>query len=860
MAQEPPRTFKDVLRQHRIAADLTQEELAEQAGLSTRAISDLERGVKQHPRKDTAQMLADGLSLAGSQREAFLAAARRPVVIGQPAAASEPRQNGVPIPPTPLIGRAREMAATSELLNRSGVRMLTLTGPGGVGKTRLALELAATPADRFKAVHFIPLTSLSDPTLVMTEIGKALGVREGEEPALREGIREILRDNQTLLVLDNFEHVVAATPQLAELLEACVALTVIVTSRVALRIRGEHEVPVEPLELPKADRLVRDEDPRHYPAMALFIERAQAIAPQFSVAPTSTQTLARICAHLDGLPLAIELAAAQVKVLSLEGILDRLERRLDLLTRGAHDLPARQQTMRATIAWSFDLLSSSEQALFRRFAVLSDGFTLEAAEAVGAASDRSSIDVLEGLGALIDKSLVRRLEWVGEPRFGMLETIREFGLEQLQQAGEVDVVHRAHADYFAALADEVEAGLAASEQAGALDRLESEHDNLRAALSWLLGGSDAERGLRLAVSLWWFWWVRGYLTEGRGWLARALAESSAAPLDLRARALIGAGTLAESQGDYSSAVDLHERALISSRAVGDERGTATALESLGNIAQDQGDLGRAKALFEEVLEHRHALDDRQGVAHAFLNLAAVATHQGDEGKAADFYTEALGLLHPLGDQRGIAAALTNLGALTFLRGDVSAATSLYEEALESWHLLGDKQATAVVLSNLGEVEQRRGNPEKARLLYTQARSLFDEIGDRRGAASVLFHLGRLSLDQGLPAQAAILLVGSLDISHEVGDREAVARCMEAIAELALIRLRRTLCIQLLGAAEALRESVGIPLPLAFRDDYERCVSAARVDIDDAGFELSWQAGRELSLEEAILTASAAVRD
>ncbi|MDP9369539.1 MAG: AAA family ATPase, partial [Chloroflexota bacterium] len=516
----------------------------------------------------------------------------------------------LPDPVTSFVGREREVEAVADLLRSDHVRLVMLIGPGGVGKTRLALRLAGDLAADFDEVAFVGLSSLLDPVLVVPTVAQAFGVREVAGRPLSETLAHALRERHLLLVLDNFEQVVTAASDLTALLARCPRLTILVTSRASLRVRAEYEHPVAPLPLSQAGV----EAGMPSPAVALFVERARSVRPEFDLTDANARTVAEICRRLDGLPLAIELAAARVKVLSPQALLARLTDRLRLLTGGARDLPDRQQTMRGAIAWSHDLLVPEEQVLFRRLAVFAGGFTLEAAEAVVPAAGDLGIDVLEGVASLVDKSLVRRTERPGdEPRFGMLETVREYARDRLAESDEQAAVQSRHLGWCLALAEAAEPELRSAGQGTWLGRLETEHDNVRAALTWAGEGVEPESralGLRLAASLYTFWFVRSHWAEGREWLEELLRTDDSRPSAARAKALFVAGLLAFAAGDPAAAAARHEESLGMARAVGSRTVEALALYGLGDAARLQGDASEAGRCYEAALALFQDLDDR----------------------------------------------------------------------------------------------------------------------------------------------------------------------------------------------------------------------------------------------------------
>jgi predicted ATPase/class 3 adenylate cyclase len=722
------------------------------------------------------------------------------------------RSNNLPVQPTPLVGREQEVTEVTGLVRREEARLLTLTGPGGTGKTRLALQSAAELLEDFEdGVFFVSLAALSDPQLVASAVAATLGVTEVADRPLKESLKDFLREKRILLLLDNFEQVLEAAPMVSELLLAAPDLRVLATSRTPLRLYGEHEYAVSPLALPDPQRPPSAERLTHYEAVRLFIERARAAKADFSMTNDNAPAVAQICHRLDGLPLAIELAAARIKLLTPQAMLARLGNRLKLLTGGARDLPERQRTLRATLEWSHALLEWDERALFGRLSVFAGGRTLEAIEAVCDAEGDLSVEVLDGVESLVDKSLLRQEEGVGgEPRFVMLETIHEYAREKLEESGEAEAVRRAHAEFFLALAEEAEPELWGPEDVEWLERLEAEHDNMRAALSWALEREeDAELVLRLAGALWRFWEARGYYNEGRKWLEEALEKEGRAPAAVRAKALVAVGWLAHAQVDLDRAEAAAQEGLELSDEV--EIGSSLAASFrilLGIAARIRGDYERAKDLVKESLKLSQEAHDKLGVAHALLELGNASD---DLDEAKNFYEEAITVCREVGYAVRLADILGSLGYISLLEGDYARAVELNEESAALRREHGYKGRLEYDLDNLGWAALLQGDHGRARTSFGESLTLCKELREKMIASESL---------EGLACVVAA-----------EGDARRAAR--------------------LFGAAEVLRETVGhqhTPEAEALSEPY---YAMARSQLDEAEWEEAWAEGREMGFEEAI---------
>jgi predicted ATPase/transcriptional regulator with XRE-family HTH domain len=854
-----PPAFGDLLRRYRVAAGLTQEELAARATLSARAIGDIERGVKQRPQRETVRLLAEALGLTVDEQGAFAHAARTRQVIAHPLAPVVETPTNIPAVVTPLIGRDEELAAIPALLRGRDVRLVTITGFGGIGKTRLSLAIADSLVPDFPdGVFFLPLASAREPGFVVATIAQALGIPESTGQPLRATLNAYLRTKHMLLVLDNFEQVIPAAVVVADLLASCPRLKALVTSRAPLHLRGEHEWVMEPLALPPTNATTMEQI-APAPAVELFRQRAVAVQRRFALTETNAGAVAAICAHLDGLPLAIELAAARVKILPPAVLLARLQQRLPLLTDGAHDLPAHQQSMRETIGWSYELLADDEQQLFRQLSVFVGGFTLEAAEAI-AAPPEDPRPVLNGLTSLINSSLAHAEARDDEARYRMLEVVREYAWERLEMSGERGSTQRVHAAYFREIAEQAEPHLTGAEQASWFDRLEGEHDNLRAALRWVESEGEIATGLRIAGALWRFWLTQGHLSEGRTWvealLARVDAADRAGMSTAWAKALYGASVLATEQGDYARATALIGDNVTLLQEFGERRIAAALANILGNIANYQGEYERARAHYEESRVLFQAIGNVQGATVALNNLGIIARTQGDFSQAMQLFEESLATKRTMGDKRGMGVALINLSDVARDMGEYDRAIAYIEESIALYRELGEKPGLAYALNNMGDVARDRGDVAHATVRYEESLALFRDQGDQASIALVLRNLGQVARIAGEYERAIALVAESLTLSHTVGNLLSVTQCLEALAYISVARRPSRHAARLLGAAATFRDSIGAPMPPADRAAHEQFL-AAEAALGAGAFAAAWHAGQALSVEQAVQEALAA---
>ena len=732
--------------------------------------------------------------------------------------------NAAPAPPhnlpqelTSFVGRARELVGVKEAL--SAARLVTLTGPGGIGKTRLALRAAAELRDEYKdGVWLVELATLADASRLPQAVASVLGVQGEQNQSFLTTLSEFLRHKSLLLVLDNCEHLVEACAQLAgALLRASERLRILATSREALNIAGESVCQVPSLSVPDLDggstaRTISDSE-----AVRLFTDRIHLSNPKFKVTERNASLVARLCYCLDGIPLAIELAAARARILSIEQMLSKLDDRFRLLAGHDRSASPQHQTLRATIDWSYNLLEADEKLLFTRLSVFAGGGVLEAIEAVCAGDLLNPGDIFDALARLVDKSLIfvepRETE---QTRYQILETIRQYGYEKLRESGKEADLRARHLEWFVKLATQAEEEMWKSGHGGWLARLERERENLRAALSWAIEARQVEAGLRIAGALWRFWEARDYQSEGREWFEKLLAleESRQASLAVRAKAYARAGALVRDQGDYERAIQLLEEGLSLYREVNDTWGIAATLNGLGDTAHQQG------------------------------NYRDAATR----------YAESLALFQALGDERAESYLLHNLGNLAKEQGDYARATELHLQALSIFRKLKDRRATAFALSNLGEIAHYQHDYQRACTLHQQSLEIKREIGDKRSMTFTLIDLGHLARDEGDHERATDLYKESLLLSRKVGDKRGVAFCFEGLAAVACARGNHQRAARLFGAAEALREAIGTPLPSIKRADYEHQLAILRAAPDQETVEAAWTEGSVMPIEEVMALA------
>jgi predicted ATPase/DNA-binding CsgD family transcriptional regulator len=761
----------------------------------------------------------------------------------------------LPTPLTPLVGREQEVKKACSLLQQPEVRLVTFTGTGGIGKTRLSTQVAHELLPAFPdGIFFVSLASLNEPDLVIVVIAQMLGLGVTSERPLFIRLQEFLAGKRLLLLLDNFEQVTPAAKHIVELLTTCPHVKALVTSRSVLRVRGEYEFAVPPLVLPDPQRSEAIEVSAQNPSIMLFVQRATAIRPSFQLTDANVSAIAQLCVRLDGLPLAIELAAAQSKVLSPPTLLARLEHRLDVLTSGAQDLPERQQTLRNTIRWSYELLSVNEQRLFRSLSVFGGGCDLEAIEVL--LKDASiALPALDGVTSLLDKSLLLQRELPnGAIRFYMLETIREYGLECLAESEESKRISRIHADYMLALAEEAEQHINGSEQAVWLERLDREHDNLREALLWLLEQKDAERLLRLSAALYWFWSVRGHLGEGRSWLQRALANSEGATKAARAKVLHAAGALAYNEDEHEQSKLLCEESLALCREIGDAHGCAQSLYWLGQSAcWTQHDYKKAMLYAQESLQLFEQTHDTNGVADALLLLAYITMNQGMYAEAIPHLQHGFSLFSEVNDLWGVSYTLHYLGRIHFSVGNFEQSHKFLEECLTVSRQIGYRGGRAHTLSLLGNIALKQNDLLTARALIEEGVALNREAGGNINISVSLAHLAKLTLKEGDYDVACALYKESLSFLEKVDDKEQLATCLEGLAEVLVAQRREEQAAQLLGNAAHIRQQIGTPIFPVDMPDYTRSLAQAKSSLGNVAFSTAFSAGQTMTVTQMLAT-------
>jgi len=802
----------------------------------------------------------------------------------------------LPVSLTSLIGREQEVQALHALLLRPDVRLLTLTGTPGVGKTRLALEVARELVHDFAdGVHLVSLAPISDPAFVIPTIARRLGLIESGSQPLLDLLKTSQHDKHRLLLLDNFEQVIPAATLLAELLEACPDLKLLVTSREVLRLRGEHQFAVLPLALPDPKRLPDDRSLAHVPAVDLFLQRAQAITADFHLTTDNAAAIAEICLRLDGLPLAIELAAARSKLLAPQALLARLDRRLPILTGGARDLAERQRSLRNTLAWSYELLTAQEQRLFQRISVFVGGATLEAVEAICAALDDGEVAALDGVASLTDKSLLQQLDQEGnESRLLMLETIREYSWEGLTASGEGEATRQTHAEYYLALAEEAEPHLRGAQQLLWLRRLDREQGNLRAALGWLIAYEEVEKALRFCGALWWFWNIEGYWSEGWRWLEAALKLPGGQRRTAeRAKALYGAAVLtyylghpeADSFALLEESVSISrelmdkerlavspdtlswsmststpqgvvtvqrhlEESLALAREVGDPWTHVNALRTVGNIMHYHGDLASERHFFEASVKSYRELNNTRALSRRLLELIYVVESEGQVMQGAVLARESLALARTLDNRPEMARALYTLAMLESLQGQNEQAVTLFEECLLLAREQGDKAYIGLILLTLGGLVLHLEDVLQAEIYAQESLTLSREPGNKFRTALVLSLLGDIRRKQGNLAQARATCKEGMRVARNVGNRYGMGKNLVSLAMVAAEERHPGEAARLFGAAEAWL-NLKVDMRPFEHIEYEHVVESVRTQLGEEAWMAAWTEGQAITPEHLL---------
>jgi predicted ATPase/DNA-binding CsgD family transcriptional regulator len=774
-------------------------------------------------------------------------------------------QHNLPIQMTSLVGRESATATATALLRRPEVRLLSMIGTGGIGKTRLAIEVATQLFEDFTdGISFVALAQLRDPDMVLPTIAHTLGLKESGSEPVTDRLHTYLRDKHLLLVLDNFEHLMPAAPFAGQLLATCPNLKLLVTSREVLHLRAEQQFSVPPLAVPDRKHVAQVQSLTEYPALELFLQRARAVKHEFQLHENNSQSLVEICSRLDGLPLAIELAAARIALLSPQALLVRLDHRLQILTHGHTDLPERQQTLRQTIQWSYELLRPEEQRLFQRMSVFAGGTTLAAVEAVCEAHGDETDWVFDAVASLIGKSLLQQTEHEGEqPRLVLLETIREFGLEALAVSGEMEATRQAHARYYLTLAENAESEYDGPQQTNWFDRLEREHDNLRAALNYFLEREEArgsiEMALRLSGALWWFWLNRGYRHEGWTFLERVLAASESVAKPARAKALWAAGNLAAWLGHFERAEALCQESLVLAQEIGDAEGMRNAVFHLGRVADARGDFAAARTFFERNIVLSREASDTFLLGHALGFLAFEALYQGEYARASLLAEEATVAFKKLGHKNGIVFALKVLACVMFFQGDFEPALVLGEECLVQEREIDSKNGEAAMLAFLGNVTLHQGDILTARSLLEKSCVVLREFRDEEHQMEWTLSLfGKVNAVQGdYPTARACYEESLQSLVHAQAMYSNIlpfldlATVLEGLAVVVVAQGELDWSVRLWGAAEALRQSRRTPLPPLYRADFQRSLAALRTQLGEKTFAALWSEGQRLTPEQAL---------
>lgn len=878
---EQSTSFGHWLRKRRRLLDLTQSELAALVGCSSETIRKFE-AERQRPSRGTAERLADKLAIEAHDRAAFLMLARAvarsdTAIATETAVATSASLSVMPVaapqliidvnalPPidAPLFGRNDDIQRIRALLQRPNVRLVTLIGPGGAGKTRLAYALATELAGSFDLVAFVSLVPVAEPGMLFVAVCESLHVRELLGSNSLELLVAHLHAKRVLLILDNFEHIIGAAPLLLELLAHLPQLDLLVTSRAALRLRAEREYTVAPLALfavpaaPPADPTVLAAALADIPSVQLFVDRVQATRSDFLLTAHNALDIAKICARLDGLPLALELAAARTKLLSIPALLARLEKRLPMLSNGAHDLPDRQRSLRDTISWSYDLLDAAEQRLFGRLAVFVGGCTLEAAEAVCGTDDapRLPMPLFAEIETLVNNSLLVHTNSDDQPRLNMLETIREYALERLEASGEAEQVRWHYATYYRNLAEQAEPQLSGAHQAEWLERLAREHDNIRSALGWALATDRPELAARIASSLGGFWRTHGHLTEGRRWLRAVLAgfdqHLTTDHRRVRVQTLLAAGWLAGEQADYRVAQTQFTEALAGARMLDDAALTALALHRLGNIALMQSAFDEAEDLYGQCLAISRSAHDVYRERAMLGNLGFLAENKGQYVQATACYDQVLSLARSANDTATLAWVLNRLGDVALLCEQPAQATVFHQECLAMARELNLTHFLIRALVGLGEAARQLGQFDQAVRDLHECLQLSRSFERRADSTAVLYYLALVALDQRQPVQAETFLREALELNVTLGLPANLAATLDAYAALALLEQRPAAAVRLLGAAATLAQTLQTPRPAPEQRDHERWRVQAIDQVDAKNFAVAWQQGMNTPLDKIL---------